>query len=103
MNAFVEAEVVQNEQALKELAREKLVQLIEESGVTGYEAKSASLEVIILSVAASLFAGAAQTSALVLNAIFRQFGTQLLKLPFNEGASATGKTKWTIAPAEGVR
>jgi len=103
MSAFVEAEVVQNEQALKELARAKLIELVEASGVVGYEAKSAALEVIILSVAAALFAGTAQTSALVLNAIFRQFGTQLLKLPFNEGASATGKTKWTIAPAEGVR
>jgi hypothetical protein len=103
MSAFVEAEVVQNEQALKELARAKLIELVEASGVVGYEAKSAALEVIILSVAAALFAGTAQTSALVLNAIFREFGTQLLKLPFNEGASATGKTKWTIAPAEGVR
>lgn len=103
MTAFVEAEVVQNEQALKELARAKLIELVEASGVIGYEAKSTALEVIILSVAAALFAGTAQTSAVVLNAIFRQFGTQLLKLPFNEGASATGKTKWTIVPAEGVR
>lgn len=103
MSAFVEAEVQTSEAALKALAREKLVELIEESGVTGYEAKSASLEVIILSVAAALFAGTAQTAALVLNAVFRAFGTQLLKLAYNEGASATGKTKWTIAPAEGVR
>jgi hypothetical protein len=103
MSAFVEAEITQSEQALKALAREKLIELVEESGVTEYEAKSASLEVIILSVAAALFAGTAKTAALVLNAVFRAFGTQLLKLPYNEGASATGKTKWTIAPAEGVR
>jgi hypothetical protein len=103
VSAFVEAEVTQSEQRLKELMRATLVELLEASGVVGYEAKSAALEVIILSVAAALFAGTAQTSALVLNAIFRQFGTQLLKLPFNEGASATGKTKWAIAPAEGIR
>jgi uncharacterized phage protein gp47/JayE len=103
MSAFQEAEVVTSEQALKELARAKLVELVEASGVVGYEAKSASLEVIILSVAAALFAGTAQTAAVVLNAIFRAFGTQLLKLPYNEGASASAKTKWTVVSAEGVR
>jgi uncharacterized phage protein gp47/JayE len=103
MTTFLEAEVTTSEQQLKELARAKLIELMEASGVVGYEAKSASLEVIILSVAAALFAGTAQTAAVVLNAIFRAFGTQLLKLPFNEGASATGKTKWTVVPAEGPR
>jgi hypothetical protein len=103
MSAFVEASITTSEAELKALAREKLVELIEESGVTGNEAKRPSLGFTLLSVAAALFAVTAQTAAVVLTAIFRQFGTQLLKLPFNEGASATGKTKWTIAPAEGVR
>jgi hypothetical protein len=100
---FIEAPVITNETALKELARTKLTELVEASGVLGYEAKPASLEVIILEVAAALFASTAQTSAVVLNAIFRAYGTQLLGIPFNEGSSATVSSTWTVAESAGVR
>lgn len=100
---FVEVPVTVSPLANRELARERLKELIEEAGIVGYEAKETTLEVIILQVAAELFSGTTQTAAVVLNAIFRAFGTELLKLPFNEGAAATGKTRWTIVPAEGVR
>lgn len=100
---FVEAPVITNESKLKELARSKLIELIEASGVVGYEAKSTALEVIILEVAAALFASTATTAQVVLNAIFRAFGTQLLGLPFNEGSSATVSSTWTVASSSGVR
>lgn len=100
---FVEAEVTSNEQTNKTLAVARLVELVEAAGVVGYSPSTGDLEVIILSVAAALFANTAQTAAVVLNAIFRAFGTQLLKLPYNEGASATAKTKWTVVPEEGAR
>ena len=100
---FVEAEIATTGQQLEATARAKLIELVEASGVVGYEASEGDLEVVILAVAAAMFSGTAQAAAVVLNAIFRAFGTQLLKLPYNEGASATAKTTWTMVPAEGVR
>lgn len=100
---FAEAEVTTNESELKAIAVEKLIELVTESGVVGYEAPETALEVIVLAVASVLFSNTAQTAAVVLPAIFRNYGTQLLKLPFNEGAAATAKTTWTVVPSEGVR
>jgi Baseplate J-like protein len=100
---YVEAAIPQNEQELKALGVAKLVELIEAEGITGYEPLTAYQEIMILAVAALLFSNTAQIAAVVLPAIFRQYGTELIKLPFNEGASATAKTTWTVVPSEGVR
>ncbi len=100
---FIEAPVITSESKLKEIARAKLIELVEASGVLGYEAKATALEVIILEVAAALFASTATTAQVVLNAIFRAFGTQLLGIPFNEGSSATVSSTWTVVPSAGVR
>lgn len=100
---FVEAELTTSEAGLKLLALTKLVELIEAEGIEGYEPLEGQLEVIILAVAAVLFANTAQTAAVVLPAVFRQYGLQLLKLPYNEGAAATAITTWTVVPSEGVR
>jgi baseplate J-like protein len=100
---YIEAEIPQSEEQLKALGIAKLVELIEAEGIVGYEPLPAYQEVMILAVCAVLFSNTAQIAAVVLPAIFRQYGTELLKLAFNEGAYATAKTTWTIVPAEGVR
>jgi hypothetical protein len=103
MTSFVNVEITANEQELAEVAKAKLIELVEASGVVGYELAEADLETILIDVLASMALTAAQIAAVVPAAIFRQFGTQLLKLPFNEGAAATGTTKWTIVPEAAVR
>jgi hypothetical protein len=100
---YVEAAIPQSEPELKALGVAKLVELIEAEGITGYEPLPAYQEIMVLAVAAVLFSNTAQIAAVVLPAIFRQYGTELIKLPFNEGASATAKTKWTVVPSEGPR
>jgi len=103
MTSFLSVEITTNEQELAEVAKKKLIELVEASGVTGYELAEADLETILIDVLAGMALTAAQIAAVVPAAIFRQFGTQLLKLPFNEGAAATGTTKWTIIPEAVVR
>jgi Baseplate J-like protein len=101
--AFVEAEITTSEDELSAQARAKLIELIEAKGVVGYEASEGDLEIIILAVAAGVFSNTTQTAAVVLPAIFRAYGTKLIKLAYNEGAAATATTRWTITPAAGVR
>lgn len=103
MTNFFEVTFTTSEQQLAEEAVNKLVELIEEKGLVGWEPSESDLEIIQIGVLAGLALTANQIASVVPNAIFRQFGTQLLALPFNEGAPATAKTKWTIIPAEGVR
>lgn len=101
--AFIDVELTTSEEQLAREALERLVTLIEEKGVVGWEPSDADLEVILLGVIAMMALNVATVAAVVPPAIFRAFGTQLVKLPYNEGAAATASTKWTIVPAEGVR
>jgi hypothetical protein len=101
--AFIEVKLTLSEEQLAREALEKLVTLIEAKGVVGWEPSDADLEVILLGVIAMMALNVATVAAVVPPAIFRAFGTQLVKIPYNEGASATALTTWTIIPAEGVR
>lgn len=101
--AFIEVNLTLSEEQLAREALEKLVSLIEVKGVVGWEPSDADLEVILLGVIAMMALNVATVAAVVPPAIFRAFGTQLVKIPYNEGTSATALTTWTIVPAEGVR
>ncbi len=101
--AFVDVELSTSEEQLAREALEKLVALIEEKGVVGWEPSDADLEVILLGVIAMMALNVATVASIVPPAIFRAFGTQLIKLAYNEGAAATVSTKWTIAPEAAVR
>jgi hypothetical protein len=101
--AFITVQLTTSEEQLAREALEKLVSLIEAKGVIGWEPSEADLEVILLGVIAMMALNVATVAAVVPPAIFRAFGTQLVKLPYNEGAAATASTKWTIAPTAAVR
>ena len=103
MSNYLEAEVVTSEAQLQEEAVAKLQAELEAKGVTGYVPNPAALEIIALEVIAGMAQNAAVVASTVLNAIFTQFGVQLIGLAFNEGAYATAKTRWTIIPEAGVR
>lgn len=101
--SFIQVEINTSEGQLAEEAKAKLVELVEASGVTGYELAEADLETILIDVLSSMAITAAQIAAVVPAAIFRAFGTQLVKLPFNEGAAATATTEWKISPEAVIR
>lgn len=103
MTGFVSVEFATSEEGLAQEAIAKLVSLMEEKGYAGWAYTESDMEIILIGVLAGLALTAAQIASVVPPAVFRQFGTELLKLPFNEGAAATVTTKWTIAPASGIR
>jgi hypothetical protein len=79
----------------------QLQQTLQANGFPAYTPNSGNLEIILLGVMATLAADAAQVAAQVPSAIFRAFGTQLLNLPYNSGASATVQSTWTLADTIG--
>jgi hypothetical protein len=66
------------------------------AGYPGWAASDATLAVIILGVVAQMIADAANVAAVVIPAIFRTFGTLLLGVPYQQGASASVLSTWTF-------
>jgi hypothetical protein len=93
---FVEVEITQNEQMIREEGVAKLRELLEARGIAGWQPNEADLTVIVLSTVASMVPSVAQIAAVVPAAIFRKYGTELVKTPYNEGAAATVTTKWKL-------
>lgn len=96
MTEFVNVAIQTNEAELIDEAVDKLIEEMEAKGYVGWEPLEAGLETIVLGASGPLAATVAQVAATVPAAIFRAYGTQLVKLAFNEGAQATVFTKWTI-------
>lgn len=103
MSDFIEVEITTGEEQLANEARTRLIELVEASGITGFELPEAKIESILIGVLSGMAANAAQVAAVVPSAIFREYGKQLIKLQANEGAAATASTKWTISPEATVR
>lgn len=96
MSGFVEVELTTEEQALREEGIAKLKELLELKGYSGWEANEADLSIINISSTALMAAMVAQIAAVVPPAVFRKYGTELVKIPYNEGTAATVTTKWTL-------
>lgn len=103
MSNFVEVSFSQSEAAIAKEALERLVTLMESHGFTGWTYSEADLEAILAGVLAGIGLTGAQIASVVPDAIFRNYGLELLGVPFNEGAAATGKTKWTVTSSGSVR
>jgi fructose-specific component phosphotransferase system IIB-like protein/predicted HicB family RNase H-like nuclease len=99
--AYVEVEITTNEQTIREEGIAKLKELLEAKGLVGWEANEADLSVIQIATDASMVPIVAQIAAVVPPAIFRKFGTELIKVLYNEGAAATVTTKWTLVEEGG--
>ena len=102
-NPFVSIEFSQSETALAQEAILRLQTLMEEHGYVGWSYSESDLEIILVGVLAGMALNAAQVASVVPQAIFRSFGTQLLKVPYNEGSAATGKTKWVVTSSASTR
>lgn len=99
--SFIEVEITTNESEIADEALEKLEQELAAKGVVGWVPNEADLEIIILNTVASMVVAVAQIAAVVPAAIFRKFGTELIKLLYNEGAAATVSTTWTLTDTAG--
>lgn len=94
--AFVEAQVTTSPETLADEALAKLKEELEARGVVGWEANDGDLEIILIGVLSLMASNAATIAAVVPPAIFRKFGTELLKVAYREGAAATVTTTWTL-------
>lgn len=94
--AFVTIEINTEEEPIREEGIARLKALLESAGVTGWEPNEADLAVIVNSTVASMVPSVAQIAAVVPPAIFRKYGTELVKTAYNEGAAATVTTTWTL-------
>jgi hypothetical protein len=101
MAGFVNVEVQTQAPQLATEALERLVALMEAQGFVGWRAQAAALETILTEALAPIAEDVAQVAAVVPPAIFRNYGTKLLGLPFNEGAAATANTTFTLTDTAG--
>lgn len=93
---------VQTDPALiTDTAIEQLQALLEANGFPGWAPSDGNLEIILLSVIATMAADAATVASQVPAAVFRAFGTQLFNLPYQQGAAATCSSTWTLADTAG--
>ncbi len=102
MTSFVAVEIPTAEAAILEEGKTKLKELMEAKGFVGWEENPADLASIILAAAASLMPPVAEVAATVPPAIFRKYGTELVKTPYNEGTAATVTTTWKFNEEGGV-
>lgn len=103
MTSFVNIELATEASQLEEEYLETLTELVE-TKYPGWEPHDADLEVIVGGAIAQTMASLlASIASSVPPAIFRQFGTQLVKILYNEGASATAATTWTVVPSGSPR
>jgi hypothetical protein len=101
--AFITVELPTTESQLAEEAKKKLIELVEASGIAGFELSEAAMETILIDVIAGIGANAAQVASVVPAAIFRKYGEELIRTPFNEGSAAIATTTWKVVPEAGVR
>src|ERR1035437_7593371 len=94
--AYVEVEITPNEQTIGEEGIAKLKELLEAKGLVGWEANEADLSVIQIATDASMVPFVAQIAAVAPPAILRKFGTELIKVLYNEGAAETVRSQWTL-------
>lgn len=94
--SYVEVQINQSEAAAAQESIAKLKELLEAAGFANWEANPADLTIIELQTVASMYPALAQIAAVVPPAIFRKYGTELEKLAYNEGSSATATAKWTL-------
>lgn len=96
MNGFVEVQFTKDSATMAQEAIERLIGLMEAKGYLGWKAQEAALETILTEALSPIGEDVANVAAVVPAAIFRAFGTKLVGLPYNEGASASATTRWTL-------
>ncbi len=94
--SFAEVEIQTNEEAIRSEGIAKLQALLEENGIVGWVENPADLAIILIGTIASMVPSVAQIAAVVPPAIFRNFGTELVRIPYNEGAAATVTSTWKL-------
>jgi hypothetical protein len=97
-DAYVEAEIEVDEQALAEDAIARL-----QEQWPGWEPSDADLTTMTIEATASIAAEVADSASTVPSAIFRIFGTKLFNLPYDEGAPAQTTVTFEIIGSAGPR
>jgi hypothetical protein len=101
MAGFVEVSIDVQAAQLATEALERLEALMQAQGYIGWKAQAAALETILTEALAPIAEDVAQVAVVVPPAIFRNYGTKLLGLPYNEGAAATASTTFTLLDTAG--
>jgi len=99
--SYLEVAITTSAQQLADLALEKLQEELAARGIVGWEPNDSDLEIIEISAVSLMASYVANVAAVVPSAIFRKYGTELLKVAYNEGANATCSTQWTLLEENG--
>jgi len=96
MGEFQRVAISTEASQLVDTALDKYAEELEARGIVGWVPNEGNPEVILINVIAPMAANAALIESVLLEAAFRQFGTKLLKLLYNEGAAATVTAKFKL-------
>lgn len=95
---FVEVRITTATGELVAAALERLTALMEAKGYIGWQPQPADIITILIESLGPLAGDVMGIAATVPPAAFRNYGTELLEVSYNEGASAAGLTRWTLSP-----
>lgn len=101
MTDFIDANIVLDPTTLTDTAVDAYAGILQNNGFPGYVPSDGDGEIILLSVVMQMFADAKGMAAVMPSAAFRQFGTQLLGIPYAPGSAAAIGTTWTLADTLG--
>lgn len=97
--SFVDADITVDPQTLVQDALNQLNTLLAAAGLPAWNTADADLLVIFLNTIAQLAADINITAAAMLDAAFRAYGTQLLGIPYQQGAQAIVDATFTFTEA----
>jgi hypothetical protein len=102
--SFVSVNVTTDPDLLLDTAVDAISATLATNGYPGWSAADATLVVIVLNAVCQLIADGTLVASTAWPAIWRAFGTQLLNVPYTNGATASVLSTWTFtgpSPASG--
>jgi hypothetical protein len=93
---FVDADITTDPGQLFNDALDQFNALLAIAGFPGWDSTDANAWVVLLNTISQIAADNATVASTMLAAAFRAFGTQLLNLPYANGAAATVVSTWTF-------
>lgn len=101
MTDFLDIALTTDAATITDTAIARLAANLAANGVVGYVPNEGNQEIVLLNVGGAQAADLTNVAAQVPSAIFREFGTQLLDTPYQQGAAAVVASTWTLADTLG--
>ena len=96
MGDFISAQISTDPGQMLATGIDSMNATLDANGFPGWSPQETHMAVIILSIIAQMFSEVAVVAATVVPAIWRAFGTQLLNIPYQNGAQASVMSTWNF-------